>query len=717
MADQVTSITGTPAQLPASNTSAPLQMKPTTIGVSEQVVSATAKPMNASTPTPTTTPTLMTPPTTPRTASSAPLPQSTVLQPLPKPQMPTSQQVFPPKPSTVMSPPVPTMTPPSPSSVPSPASIQKTIVPTATPPTIDLTQKPPMPSVSPSPQIPPTATSNTSSNKPLSLSSNASVLQTLAKPGVAPIPMKVGVGMMPSQAPVMLGKVMQESPTPMSPQSPGPVVAQNLATKPTSSPGSVPLNTSQQTPPASGQPPKEQPAMKMASPNDVKQSPFKFLPIILGVLALLGIVWFVITKFFGGGQTTPATKSTGRASQTTTTPASVKQTTLTYWGLWEPGSVMEQVLKDFSTANPGVVVNYVQQSPKDYRERLADALKKGTGPDVFRYHATWVPMLKSGLSSVPSSVISTDEYTKTFYPVVAKQLKTTDGFVGIPLMYDGLALYYNKQIFTTANLPAPTSWAEVESAARALTVRSKDKKIERAGIALGTTANVDNFSDILGLLILQNGGDPSQPSTKLVADSVRYYTNFYKSLKVWDETLPSSTYAFATEKAAMMIAPSWRAFEVKSINPNIQFAIAPVPQLPGTNVAWASYWAEGVAKTSKQQDVAWKFLKFMSSKDVLLKMHEAAATKTPRLFGEIYPRTDMTAGLVSDLYVGAFLSDAPKATSWWMASRTFDNGINDKIIKYYEDAVNAVNLGTTTPEEALKTTQQGVQQVLLQSQQ
>ena len=181
---------------------------------------------------------------------------------------------------------------------------------------------------------------------------------------------------------------------------------------------------------------------------------------------------------------------------------------------------------------------------------------------------------------------------------------------------------------------------------------------------------------------------------------------------MWDETLPNSTYAFATEKVAMMIAPSWRAFEVKSINPNIQFAIAPVPQLPGTSIAWASYWAEGVAKISKQQDVAWKFLKYLSSKDVLLKMHEAAAIKTPRLFGEIYPRVDMAANMASDPYIGAFLSDAPKATSWWMASRTFDNGLNDKIIKYYEDAINAVNLGTSTPDEALKTTQQGVQQVL-----
>jgi ABC-type glycerol-3-phosphate transport system substrate-binding protein len=33
--------------------------------------------------------------------------------------------------------------------------------------------------------------------------------------------------------------------------------------------------------------------------------------------------------------------------------------------------------------------------------------------------------------------------------------------------------------------------------------------------------------------------------------------------KVWNEyAYPTSTYAFATEKVAMMIAPSWRAHEV-----------------------------------------------------------------------------------------------------------------------------------------------------------
>ena len=506
---------------------------------------------------------------------------------------------------------------------------------------------------------------------------------------------------------------------PISPIAPTP-----MRVSPISSGGSVfpGIPTSEKTgiPIATQPPPKEQPGFKPATPNDVKQSPFRFLPLVLGVLLLVGGLWFVISRFLSG-------MSSPKTAQNTTqnAPTPVKQTTLTYWGLWEASPVLDQVIKDFQTQNAGVIINYIQQSPQEYRERLQDALQKGQsstapnsiqiGPDVFRYHATWVPMLKNQLSALPSSVMSSTEFNQTFYPVAVKQLTTPNGIVGIPLMYEGLGLYYNKQIFQTANVLPPTQWSDLEIVAKALTIRSKDKKISRAGVALGLTSNVDNFSDILGLLILQNGGDPSRPSSKLVVDTVKYYTNFNRVLGVWDETLPNSTYAFATEKVAMMIAPSWRAFEVKAINPNLQFAIAPVPQLQGTNVTWASYWVEGVSKTSKQQEMSWKFLKYLSSKEVLQKLYNDAASKTPRLFGEIYPRVDMASTLATDPYVGAFMSDAPKASSWWMSSRTFDNGINDKIIKYYQDAINTVNAGQGTPEEILKNTEIGVQQVLQQN--
>ena len=187
------------------------------------------------------------------------------------------------------------------------------------------------------------------------------------------------------------------------------------------------------------QPPKEQAGFKPAAPSDVKQSPFRFLPLVLGALLLVGGLWFVITRFFSGMFAPKTTQNT-----TQNAPAPVKQTTLAYWGLWEASPVLDQVIKDFQTQNAGVIINYVQQSPQEYRERLQDALQKGQsptapigtqiGPDVFRYHATWVPMLKNQLSALPSNVMSSAEFGQTFYPVAVKQATTTNGIVGIPRM-------------------------------------------------------------------------------------------------------------------------------------------------------------------------------------------------------------------------------------------------------------------------------------------
>ena len=193
----------------------------------------------------------------------------------------------------------------------------------------------------------------------------------------------------------------------------------------------------------------------------------------------------------------------------------------------------------------------------------------------------------------------------------------------------------------------------------------------------------------------------------------RSYTLFSTTDLVWDETLPPSTYAFATGRVAMYFAPSWRAFNIKEINPNLQFKIVPVPQLPGSKISWASYWVEGVNKKSDYEKEAWKFLKFLSTKETMQKFY-SEASKT-RLFGEIPSRVDLADLYQSNPYVAPFLEQASYAQSWYLASRTWDNGINEKMIKYYEDAVNDV-LGGKEAKEVLQTCAQGISQVLSQYQ-
>ncbi len=434
----------------------------------------------------------------------------------------------------------------------------------------------------------------------------------------------------------------------------------------------------------------------------------------MGGLLILGIAYFIFSKFFGGGSTPPTpsggTPQTGTTGQTSGVSPGSQQVTLTYWGLWEPSTVTQQVFDDFQKAHPNIKVNYQQQSYQDYRERLQTAIANGTGPDVFRFHATWTPMLASNLSPMPASVMSPTDFQNTFYPIASQQLALNGQIMGVPLMYDGLALYYNEDALNSANAQPPVTWADVKTLASQLTIRSNGK-IQRAGIALGNASNVEHFSDILGLLILQNGADPANPTSQAAQDAMTFYTNFVKVDKVWDDTFPSSTQAFARGDVAMMLAPSWRVHDIQALNPNLKFKIAPVPQLTANKITWASYWAEGVSAQSQHKDEAWQLLQYMSSPDVLRKLYSAASTQ--RAFGELYPRKDMANDLASQPYAASYLADAPNAQSWYLTSYTHDNGIDDFIIKYYQDAVNAV-LGGTDVAQAMNTVAQGTAQVLRQ---
>jgi multiple sugar transport system substrate-binding protein len=257
----------------------------------------------------------------------------------------------------------------------------------------------------------------------------------------------------------------------------------------------------------------------------------------------------------------------------------------------------------------------------------------------------------------------------------------------------------------------PRTWDEARQLASQLTVRDDGGRIQRAGLAMGKTNNIWNWSDVLGMMMLQNGANLAAPTDNLASDALTFYSMFSRNDKVWDETLPNSVLAFASGKAAMIFGYSWYIFEIKEINPDLNFRVVSAPQLPGTNITWASFWAEGVSKKSKNKSEAWEFLKYLSSEETMEKLYEAQSQV--RLFGEPYSRVSMASLIQNDPMVAPFVNQAPQAQTWYLCSRTFDNGINDRTMKYFEDAVNAVDSGRSA-NSALLTTSEGVAQILSQ---
>ena len=387
-------------------------------------------------------------------------------------------------------------------------------------------------------------------------------------------------------------------------------------------------------------------------------------------------------------------------------------TSLLVWGMWEEENLMRPAIEQYQRQNPNITVIYERKSSINYRTRAQTQISEGQGPDIFLIHNSWLSMMREFVFAAPTEVFSLSDYRLAFYPVAEDSFVKDDQVYGAPTEIDGLALYINEELLSQVGGTPPKNWEEFISLAVRMTVRDEGGVIKTAGAALGTASNVDHFSDILGLLLLQQPGvNLENPATPSVAEILRFYTSFVTDpgKKSWDVDLPSSTQMFVEGRLGFYFAPSWRAHELRVANPNLKFKIAPVPQLPGREIAWASFWGWAISNKSQNPNEAWKFVKFLTSQEGEKLMYQEASKI--RLFGQPYSRVDLAQEIISDPLVGAYVTQGPKFKFWYLASNTFDNGINDEMIKYFEDGINATLAGTD-PQVALQTVARGVTQVL-----
>lgn len=411
--------------------------------------------------------------------------------------------------------------------------------------------------------------------------------------------------------------------------------------------------------------------------------------------------------------------------------ATNKTVNLVYWGLWEDESVMNGVIADFEAKNPNIKITYKKNQKGGYRGRLAGRLAKSGSteevPDIYRIHNTWIPMFRDYLATVPDKTVTNIGLDTDFFDVYKNDLKENGKWLSVPLMYDGLVMFYNPELLNKAGVEVPKDWWSLKKAAVKITQKDEKQKIKIAGAAIGLIDNVDQWSDIVGLMMKQNGVNTknisSDENKSKLKDVFSFYTLFKTSDKVWDETLPNSTQFFASGNLGFYFGPSWRIFDIQALNPDLKFEITTVPQLPTTttsseeinagaeltNIYWSSYWTEGVNNKSKYQEESWKFLEYLSSVEVLEKMYQADSQI--RSFGLIYPRKSMMDKISSNPKLKPFVDTANNASSWYLATNTGDEGINTQMQKYFTDAINTILSNSNNSDEAITTVISGISQL------
>lgn len=429
----------------------------------------------------------------------------------------------------------------------------------------------------------------------------------------------------------------------------------------------------------------------------------KILSLVIGIVVLLIIASIVSAIFI-----LPRFKTEKQ-----------ENVTLTYWGMWEDAGPISEIAQDFNRQNPNIKVKYEKRDIKGegkFMDRLATRMDNGTGPDIFRFHNSWVPQLSGRLLPLPSDLVSESEIDTKYFSVIKKDLRINGAYYGIPLHMDTLALFINPKILKDVGITEyPSTWNDLANIAQATKVIDPEtKRITTGGVALGTYDNIAHASDIVSLLMVQDRADLKDLDgrTKEVAiGALDYYAGFAKGdEKVWDDSMDNSKLAFSKGNLAMYFGYSWDIFEIKAMNPDLEFVTTPVPKVaPGKEATIASYWVEGVSSKSKHSKEAFEFLKFLTKRENLERLYAKQAKL--RLFGALYPRRDMADLLKSNSLVFPFLERADKAESTIFSSNTYDEGMADSLTKYMGDAVRSVQ-ENTSPDSAVETLANGVKQVM-----
>lgn len=168
--------------------------------------------------------------------------------------------------------------------------------------------------------------------------------------------------------------------------------------------------------------------------------------------------------------------SQGEEERPAADPAAMKAE-LTWWDTSDPkneGPVFQELIARFNETYPSIKINYQSVPFGEAQNKFKTAAQAKTGaPDILRAEVAWVPEFASlgYLYALDGSELLADEADFLATPLASNKY---DGKTyGVPQVTDTLSLMYNKELLAEAGVAAaPTTWAELKTAAQAVTQKT-----------------------------------------------------------------------------------------------------------------------------------------------------------------------------------------------------------------------------------------------------
>lgn len=285
----------------------------------------------------------------------------------------------------------------------------------------------------------------------------------------------------------------------------------------------------------------------------------------------------------------------------------------------------EEIIQNFETANPGIVVEY-QEAPwgDDMETKLNTGFASGTAADVINFSlASMGQRIPMGQYECLNDYTTDWEGKDDYYQSVLEAGSVGDKLYGIGYLADARVFVYNAELFEKAGLDPekpPKSWEELKDYHEKLTIRDVDGNVTQSGFSLAT--NGTGLNQMLALFGYQNEVfnlvDESNDKILFNTPGAIEAMTFLKELKdiggiMWDASKADQN-PFANGTAGMAVTSE---NEYKNMNTGaLEGKIKMAPMFSGkTEGTFCGMHFMFMNSNSKEKDAAWSFIDFATTQE------------------------------------------------------------------------------------------------------
>lgn len=282
--------------------------------------------------------------------------------------------------------------------------------------------------------------------------------------------------------------------------------------------------------------------------------------------------------------------------------------------------VLYSCFDDF-TAETGIDVEIIYMPLADSRKQISIMVAGNDLPDVLDVDnpdiANYAQMgILADITGRVNSEIEIDQY----YPATLATCQYDGKYYGLPFTSNNLGILYNTDLFAQAGIEKfPETWDEfLDTCAQ----------LKAAGIQPFSVSGMQHSDTTFQMwpFLWTAGVD----YTNINSPETIKVLNFYKTL-VDNGYLPKDVVQndanangslFVSGRVAMVVDGPWRISAIKNGNPDLNFAVAPIPD-GGNGVVTALGGHNFAVTNGNNVDNAWEFVKFMNRPDIMAKYSEA----------------------------------------------------------------------------------------------